>query len=224
MGGRMFTKTLFPLVLCLALSPVAAFAQDDDKPAPKKEAKTDKKESTKEKKKAPVTPRNEETALKEFKGDMKKVKEWAESQKKDAANPAAGMRMILQMSEKMSAVRTDGLPEDLATGFTEMSKLIGKMASYFEGAPEEDDEFKGWLEKKVSDAEFLQKMQEEMPKLGQEIETKGKELKEIGAKYGIKDELDFEDKKSAKDDDEAEEKDGDDEKDEKGKKEEKEEK
>src|SRR5262245_59916864 len=129
MGGRMIMKTFIPGILCLALLHTVAFAQDDAKPAPKKEAKSDKKEATKEKKKAPATPRDEATALKEFKADMKKMKEWVKSQKEKETNPAAGMRMITEIQSKMADVRTDGLPEDLSTPFNEMNELLGKMAS-----------------------------------------------------------------------------------------------
>jgi len=212
-------KTLRPRILiqaiCLALLNGAASAQDDQ-PAPKSDSPAAEKEASKEKK-PQVTPRDEATALKEFKADMLKIKEWTESQDKDdEANPAAGIRKITEIASRMGKVRTDGLPEDIAKPMKRMNTLLSKMAGYFTGAPEKDEEFANWMAGKIADPEFVKQMQEEMPKLGAQLEKTGKQLKKVAAKYGM-DELDFGEKKSGDEDEDGkkpeEDKDGDKDKD-----------
>jgi|GEM_PF-5328595 len=188
--------------VAFAFSPGTSFAQSKKAAADKKPAKEAPAEEAKEET-PPVTPRDEETALKEFKTDMAALKKWSNEQEAKAkANPVIGLKMIKTMSEKINKVRTDGLPTEIASEYKTMGGIISKMAVLFKGMPEDEAEFMTWAQSKFSDAEFGAKMEE----LGTAAKASGEKLKEIGKKYGIKD-LDFD----SKDEKEAEE-DGDDEK------------
>jgi hypothetical protein len=200
--------------LCVALLSTSVAIAQDAKPKSKTRPAAEK--DTAKKSKPPVEARDEETALKEFKADVKKIKAWAESQKDPEGDPVAGILKINEMAAKISEVRTDGLPEDLATPFQEMTDVVGKMAEMFKDVPADADEFQKWMiDKTTADPNFGKQLQEDMTKLGAKAEKAAKQLKEAGVKYGIKD-LDFDKKKAGKskdkDDDEKEEKDDDDDK------------
>jgi hypothetical protein len=193
--------------LCLAAGVAFTFAPsalraDDKKPAAKEEAaeEADKEEP------APATPRSEAAALKEFKTEMAAIKSWMQAQQAKAkaeANPLAALKAIGEISVKFGKVRTDGLPDDLATHYKKMTGVVKKMAAIFKGMPEDETELKSWMMQKATDPEFGPKMQ----KLGKEANETGEKLKEIGKKYGLEGELNFDEKKD--DDGADEDKDGD---------------
>ena len=186
--------------LCLAAGIAFAFAPSalvaqGKKPAAEKKAAPVEEEKEEA---APATPRSEAAALKEFKADMGAIKTWTVAQQlKAKTNPMAGLKMIGEMNTKIAKVRTDGLPDDLASQYKKMSAIIKKMAAVFKGLPEDEAEMMTWMQEKVKDPEFGEKMQT----LGKEATETGEKLKEIGKKYGIN-ELDFEGKDKAKEGDE----------------------
>lgn len=195
--------SLSVLALCLAagltftFAPTSASAQSKKAAAGKKEAKAEEKEES-----APVTPREPDAALKEFKADMATLKKWSNAQEAKAKdNPLNGLRMLKEMSNRLNKVRTDGLPEDLESEYKVMTGVITKMAAMFEGMPEDDAEFQTWAQAKFTDADFGAKME----KLGAAAKTSGEKLKEIAKEHGIED-LDFdskdEEEEAAEDDDE----------------------
>ncbi len=203
--------------LCLALGLAFTFAPSSLTAQDKKPA-ADEKAPVEEKDAAPVTPRSEKEALKEFKSDMAAIKKWTiAEQAKAKENPMAGLKMVGAMNAKIGKVRTDGLPEDLAGEYKKMTGVIKQMAALFKGMPEDDAELMSWAQSKFTDPAFGEKMQT----LGKEATETGEKLKTIGKKYGVDEELDF-DGKDKKGKDDGEEEDGD--KKEKGKTEKPEEK
>jgi hypothetical protein len=172
--------------MTLAFSPAAAPAQEE-KPAAKPATEAPA-EAEKDKEAAPpVTPRDKETALKEFKADMAALKKWTKSKEAEAKNnPLMGLTMIKDMAAKIVVVRTDGLPDDLGAEYKKMTGIIKDMAALFKDMPADEAALQTWLQSKFSDPGFGQKMQE----FGEAAKTTGEKLKEIGKKYGIQ-ELDF---------------------------------
>lgn len=187
------------------LAAAAAFVFSLSLPAQRLLAQDDKAE--KEESAEATEPRDQETALKEFKADMAALKKWVAEQKEASeSNPMVGLKLIQLMDARIKKIRTDGLPADLGTEFKTMTGLIGKMAGIFKGMPEEEGEMMTWLQNKGSDPEFREKME----LIGQEINKTGEKLKEIGKKYGLAEVLDIDGKdgeEKAGDDKEAPEED-----------------
>lgn len=171
----------FAAALGLLLSSTSAPAQDAAAPE-----KTE-----------PATPRDEATALKEFKASMGGIKQWMQVQQKAAAqNPLAGLEMLKEMSGKVGKVSTDGLPEDLKKEFVAFQDLLRQMAGVFKDMPKDEDEKLTWLKKKGADPEFRTKME----LIGKELTKTSSQLREAGKKHGIEAELDLESKGEGKED------------------------
>jgi hypothetical protein len=189
--------------MTFAFSPAAALAQEE-KPAAKPAQEAPAEEEKDKEAAPPVTPRDKETALKEFKSDMAALKKWTRSKEAEAkTNPLMGLTMIKDMAAKITVVRTDGLPDDLGAEYKKMTGIIKNMAALFKDMPADETGLQTWLQSKFTDPGFGQKMQE----FGEAARTTGEKLKEIGKKYGIQ-ELDFhgDDQEAGEDDDKKDDK------------------
>lgn len=123
---------------------------------------------------------SEASALERFKGEVLKIKAWQEEKQKEVdANPMSGLALIKEMSAKMSAVKTDGLPADLKTAYTAAVGKISEMAALFKGMPAKPEEMQAWLA--GAGAGFQAKME----KIGTEIEPLMEKLKEAAKKHGV---------------------------------------
>jgi hypothetical protein len=90
------------------------------------------------------------------------------------------------MMAKISAVRTDGLPEDLVIPFYKLKVAARQITEHYKEYPTEHQELQKWLAEKVTaDPAFSTKMMEKMSTLGAKIERANEQLKKAGAKYGI---------------------------------------
>lgn len=129
---------------------------------------------------------SEKDALEAFKKQAAEIKDFADKNKPDGANPAAGMALIGQMVDKMKALKTDGLPADLKQAVADMNVALGKMNDVIKDLPKDAEGFqKAIMEKATKDPSFVQKFQGDMAKIGEEVKTAGEKLKEVSKKHGI---------------------------------------
>ena len=129
---------------------------------------------------------SEKDALEAFKKQAAEIKDFADKNKPDGANPAAGMALIGQMVDKMKALKTDGLPADLKQAVADMNVALGKMNDVIKDLPKDAEGFqKAIMEKATKDPAFVQKFQTDMAKIGEEVKTAGEKLKEASKKHGI---------------------------------------
>jgi hypothetical protein len=194
------------LLLALAastLSVAPALAQAAPAAAEKKPAaKTD---SSNSKPSTPQTPRDQATALKEFEAEMKAIRNWTEEQtEKDKTNIARTIKLMPELVDKISAVRTDALPGEMVSGMQGMTKVFKEIAALFKDAPDEEKEMKTWIAGKMSDEGFNKKMQA----ISAEGKRIGDELAKAGVKYGIDVDMNKRRPKKSADDKPAEDKAG----------------
>ena len=184
-------RILFTFAITAAFPVTAAFAQNTAPPAPLPAAENQPSKDTT----AAQKPREQATALKEFEADMKEIKKWMDAETaKDKTSVTRVLKLVPELVKKFSALRTDGLPEELSGGLEKMTKSFSKAVVIFKDAPtHEEDEFKIWLNKKMASAEFVAEM-EAISKEGQRV---GDELQAAGLKFGIDLGLDKKRKKSA---------------------------
>ncbi len=120
---------------------------------------------------------DEKTALANFKADVEGFAKWADEKGKAAkSDPAAGMKMMGELVDKLKAIKTDGLPADLKGAWGEFSGVLGEMA----------DIFKGVKLDKPDDA--MKVMGDLMPKITAvqgKLEPVMKKLTEVGKKYEL---------------------------------------
>jgi len=183
-GAGLLKALLLSTGLVIAGVPAKLAAQEEEKPSAVAEAA----------KKAAAT-RTEEVALKEFKADMAGVKKWVQGeQAKISAHPMAMVKMLGEIDTKFVGVRTDGLPEDLASQYVKMSDAMKRISAIFKESPADEKDLAKWMVTKTKDPAFNETMQS----LQKEAKVAGQALKEIGLKYGVT-ELDFDakDKNSA---------------------------
>jgi hypothetical protein len=135
---------------------------------------------------APAKTRDDETAMREFKAEIAAIRALGEKMTGEAkGNPAAGMRMMKATTEKLAAVPTDGLPEDLKTAYDRMAKFWKATGEIYDDMPEDDAAVEAWGRKKFSDPKFEEKFKPIMI----EGKTAGAELIKVTKKYGIEIEM-----------------------------------
>jgi hypothetical protein len=136
---------------------------------------------------APLHAATEKEAIAAFKSDIEKLDAEAKAKQGQlATDPAAGVTMVRTMCKRLRAVRTDGLPADLKSAYTDLVAALGKFEKVFEGFPETGAEFQAFLQQKVTtDPNFLQKFQTDLAAATADVQPKMKKLDETGKKYGI---------------------------------------
>ncbi len=130
---------------------------------------------------------DEKTAIANFKTDVENFSKWAKEKSAAAkTDPVAGIAMMGELSSKFKSIKTDGLPTDLKSAWTEMGGVLGEMADLFKDLKIPKAEKPEDNEKAM--AALFPKMMELAPKM-EAIKKKGdpimKKLKEVGTKYGL---------------------------------------
>lgn len=131
-------------------------------------------------------------AIARFKAEVEVIKDFVEANQA-ATDPAAGLASLRELIKRAAAVRTDGLPEDLATAYQAMTGVMQRVQSALDDMPVPMDQLQSHLEnqKQKSDAAGrelqakIEAFKTTMEGLGKESEAASVKLKEVGAKYGI---------------------------------------
>ena len=101
-------------------------------------------------------------------------------------NPMAGIAMIRNIVTKLNAVKTDALPADLKSGFTEFVVAISKMGEIFKDWPEKPEEMQAFIVKKLGeDPKYMDVFGEKMAALEKEVQPAVEKLDALGKKYGL---------------------------------------
>lgn len=137
-------------------------------------------------------PATDPAALENFKVEIGKIKTFMEAHQgtKDAS---AGLANLKELVSRASAIKTDGLPEDLATAYQGMTSVMQRVQATLSDLPVPVEQLGEYLDaegKKGGAAADEVKARMEtfkaaMEKLGKEGETAAAKLKEAGNKYGI---------------------------------------
>jgi phage-related minor tail protein len=134
---------------------------------------------------------DEKTAIANFKTEVEAFSKWAEEKGKavsgaGATDPMAGIAMMGEITGKFKGIKTDGLPTDLKSAWTDMSGVMSEIADVFKDIKIPKAEKPEDAQKLM--AEFFPKMMEIGPKMdaiGKKAEPIMNKLKEVGTKYGI---------------------------------------
>jgi hypothetical protein len=134
-----------------------------------------------------VTPLRADEALDGFKKEMGSLEGYIKEQEAGLkSNPMAGIAMIRGIVGKLQAVKTDGLPADLKTGFTEFVAQIAKMGVLFKDWPEKAEEMQPFIVKKIGeDPKFMDNFGAKMAEIEKEMQPAVVKLDELGKKYGL---------------------------------------
>lgn len=134
----------------------------------------------------------EAAALESFKTEIGKIKTFMEANQ-GTKDPSAGLANLKELVSRASAVRTDGLPEDLATAYQGMTQVMQRVQSTLEGLPVPVEQLAEYIDsegkKGGTAAEEVKARMDafktDMENLGKEGEAAAAKLKEAGSKYGI---------------------------------------
>ena len=134
-----------------------------------------------------ITPLRADEALDGFKKEMTALEGYVKEQEAGLKeNPMAGIAMIRGIVGKLQAIKTDGLPADLKTGYTEFVAAISKMGEMFKGWPEKAEDMQAFIVKKIGeDPKYMDSFGEKMAALEKEMQPAITKLDELGKKYGL---------------------------------------
>ncbi|MCX6980029.1 MAG: hypothetical protein NTV08_04655 [Verrucomicrobia bacterium] len=136
---------------------------------------------------ATITPLRADEALDGFKKQMTGLEAYVKEQEAGLkTNPMAGIAMIRNIVTKLQAIKTDGLPADLQTGYTEFVTAISKMGDMFKGWPEKAEDMQAFIVKKIGeDPKYMDAFGEKMAALEKAMQPAVAKLDELGKKYGL---------------------------------------
>jgi hypothetical protein len=136
---------------------------------------------------APKIPQGGQTAVAGFKKEMAALEAYVKEQEAGLkTNPMAGIAMIRGIVSKLKAIKTDGLPADLQTGYTEFVAAISKMGDLFKGWPDKAEDMQRFIGKNLSeDPKYMDKFGEKMAALEKAMQPAVAKLDELGKKYGL---------------------------------------
>ena len=128
-----------------------------------------------------------ETTLAGFKKEMTGLEAYVKEQEAGLkTNPMAGISMIRNIVTKLQAIKTDGLPADLKTGYTEFVTAISKMGDMFTGWPEKAEDMQAFIVKKIGeDPKYMDSFGEKMAALEKDMAPAVAKLDALGKKYGL---------------------------------------
>ena len=128
-----------------------------------------------------------DAALDGFKKEMTSLEAYVKEQEAGLkTNPMAGIAMIRNIVAKLQAIKTDGLPDDLKTGYSEFVTAISKMGDLFKGWPEKAEDMQAFIVKKLGeDPKYMDVFGEKMAALEKEMQPAVTKLDELGKKYGL---------------------------------------
>ena len=134
-----------------------------------------------------ITPLRADDALDTFKKDMAALE--ASIKVQEAAlkdNPMGGIAMIRDIIGKLKAIKVDGLPDDLKSGYLEFVGAISKMGDIFKDWPEKADEMQAFIVKKIGeDPKYMETFGEKMAALEKDVAPAVAKLDALGKKYGL---------------------------------------
>ncbi|HWB04311.1 MAG TPA: hypothetical protein VG796_14880 [Verrucomicrobiales bacterium] len=132
-------------------------------------------------------PSSESVALKRFQAEILILKNWFETETaKNKGRVVGTLKHGREITSRLSAVRTDGLPQDLAKAFKRAIASQKSMMELLREMPETEAKAKPWLTERLGDPEFSEILRTH----SKEAEAAGDELSKAGKKYGI-DGLDY---------------------------------
>jgi hypothetical protein len=136
---------------------------------------------------ATITPLRADEALDGFKKQMTGLEAYVKEQEAGLkTNPMAGIAMIRNIVTKLQAIKTDGLPADLQTGYTEFVTAISKMGDMFKSWPEKAEDMQAFIVKKIGeDPKYMDAFGEKMAALEKAMQPAVAKLDELGKKYGL---------------------------------------
>ena len=136
---------------------------------------------------ASITPLRADPALDGFKKEMTALEAFIKEQEAGLkTNPMAGIAMIRNIIGKLKAVKTDGLPDDLKSGYMEFVVAISKMGEIFKDWPEKAEEMQAFIVKKIGeDPKYMDNFGEKMAALEKDMQPATQKLDELGKKYGL---------------------------------------
>lgn len=132
------------------------------------------------------------TPLDRFKEDINAIKAFMVANE-GSADAKVGFENLKELISRASAVKTEGIPEDLAASFQRMISVMKRIETTLADLPVPLDQFSNYFEgEKLKGGAAadevqakLQAFQTSMEALAKEGEAASAELKEVGARYGI---------------------------------------
>lgn len=139
-----------------------------------------------------ASPATESAALEHFKTEIAGIKAFMEANQ-GTNDAAAGLANLKELVSRASAVKTEGLPEDLATAYQDMTGVMQRVQTTLSGLPVPVEQLADYIQTEggkggaAADEVKLRMdaFKAAMETLGKEGEAASAKLKEAGTKYGI---------------------------------------
>ena len=133
-----------------------------------------------------------EAAMEAFKAEVKGIKAFMEANQANT-DPAAGLDSLRELIKRAAAVPTDGLPEELAAAYQNMTAVMQRVQGTLDDLPVPVDQFQKYTDGEkakggVAAEEIMAKrsaFEAAMTVHQKDGEAASAKLREIGAKYGI---------------------------------------
>ena len=128
-----------------------------------------------------VLARDEKTALEEFKKDITTLNTWHDEREKEFKGPLDAVNALGEMSTKLKAINTDGLPADVKDPWIGLLAGLDKVLALTAELPKDAEA----LTKKFQDPAFMQAFGTKMEAIEKEVKPHAEKLQAAGKKYGI---------------------------------------
>lgn len=134
----------------------------------------------------------EGSSLEVYKRSIHDIKVFMEERQGETDSVKA-LEHLRSLVTRISAVKTEGLPTDLATSFAAVRDAMQQIQTTFDALPVPVDQFEKWMAAQATKgdaavAEAQKKMDtfvQTMTAIQKEIEPAAKKMNEVGARYGI---------------------------------------
>ena len=111
----------------------------------------------------------------------------------NAKDPVSGLNNLRELVKRAASVKTEGLPEELASAYNGMTSVMQRVQLSLDDLPVPVDKLEAYMKQEAAKgkaaadevAAKLTAFQTSMAGLQKDGETAAAKLKEIGAKYGI---------------------------------------
>lgn len=131
-------------------------------------------------------------ALETFKAEIQSIKVFMEKNQ-GSSDATVGLANLRELVRRASAVKTEGLPGDLASAFQSMSSVMQRVQTTLDSLPVPVEKLQAHLKEQeakgggaaVEAADKIAAFSKTMEALSKEGATASAKLKEVGAKYGI---------------------------------------
>ncbi|MES2706023.1 MAG: hypothetical protein V4726_05405 [Verrucomicrobiota bacterium] len=132
------------------------------------------------------------SSLEGYKTSITEIKTFMESHQNEEDSVKA-LDRLRELVTRISVVKTDGLPDDLATAFNTVKTGMQRIQTAFDSLPVPVDQFEQWMADQaakggdaVKEAEArMETFVETMTTIQKDIEPAAKAMNEAGAKYGV---------------------------------------